>query len=60
MIYVNDEHQQKAKEPIDVTEEGIVICFNNTHELNDPIPILAMNAGIITESNVRLTQTRVS
>ena len=29
VICVNDEHPQKAKSPIEVTEEGIVICVND-------------------------------
>ena len=31
LFFFSDEHSKKALAPIEVTEEGIVICDNNEH-----------------------------
>ena len=35
MISVNDEHPLKEEFPIEVTEEGIVICVSDEHPEKD-------------------------
>ena len=46
MIFVNDEHLSKARYPISVTEEGIVICVNDEH------PEKTENSIIVTEEGI--------
>ena len=31
VICVNDEHLEKAQNPIEFTDDGIMICVNNEH-----------------------------
>ena len=38
-IFFNDEHPEKAKSPIEITEGGISICGNDEHPLKAKFPI---------------------
>ena len=47
MICFNDEHPEKAEFPIEVTEEGIVICVNEKDNWDNINPLLFFCLQII-------------
>ena len=51
MTSLNEEHPQKAKSPIDSTEELIDICFNEAHSLKAEFIIKVAEEGIKTSTN---------
>ena len=47
VIFVNDEHPEKAEYPILVTEKGIAICVNDEHPEKAYSPIEVTQEGIV-------------
>ena len=47
MICVNDEHPEKAFDPISVTEEGIMICNKDEHLTKAEFLIEVTEEGIM-------------
>ena len=48
LIFTKAVHEEKASEPIDVTESEIEISLNDLHMLNAWLPILVTVSGILT------------
>ena len=47
MICVSDEHPMKAKDPIEVTDDGIVICVSDKKLAKAESPIEVTDDGIV-------------